>query len=146
LGETIETLHRLTNVGNETLNVCDLGIYTISFELTRPEGDIIFAPYFGPPFPPMPPGLPDIISLNPGEFIETRWYITSTNWGNNGEWVEQAFSTVGPYSLTSKYNAYEPDLITLQPDALDFAIIPEPCSIAILGVGLASLLIRKKRV
>ena len=144
LEETIEMLCKITNVGNETLNVCDLDIYTLSLKLTRPQGDILFSPYFGPPFPPMPPGLPDIITLNPGEYIETRWHITLCRWGTNGEWVEEPFSIVGQYSVTSKYNGYEPGPITLQPDALDFAIIPEPASIALLGVGLASLLLRKK--
>jgi len=146
LGETIEMLHRLTNVGDESLNVCDLDIYTLSLELTRPEGDTVFAPYYGPPFPPMPPGLPDIVTLNPGECIETRWYITWLNWGTNGEWVEEPFTTVGQYSITSKYyNGYGGEgPLTLEPDALDFAIIPEPASITLLGLGLASLLVRKK--
>ena len=144
LGETIEILHRLTNVGDETLNVCDLGIYTLRLELTRPEGDTIFAPYYGPPFPPMPPGLPDIITLNPGECMETRWHITSLNWGIGGEWVEEPFSIVGQYSVKSKYNGYEPGPITLVPDALHFAIIPEPASIAIFSLGLATLLVRQK--
>lgn len=159
LEETIEMLCKITNVGNETLNVCDLDIYTLSLKLTRPQGDILFSPYFGPPFPPMPPGLPDIITLNPGEFIENRWYITSINfnWGTDGEYVEKPFTTVGQYSLTSYYkgcyysdSVYGDDLwdewwpITLQPDALDFSIIPEPASIFLFGLGSAFLLVHKK--
>jgi len=137
LGENIEMLHRLTNVGDQTLNVCDLDIYTLSLELTRPEGDILFAPYFGPPFPPMPPGLPDIITLNPGECIETRWYITLANWGSYGEWVEEPFSIVGPYSIISEYyNGYGGEgPLGLEPDALDFAIIPEPATVLFLALG-----------
>ena len=105
LEETIEMYFRLTNVGDETFYVDDLCIYTLSFELIRPEGDTLFALYYGPPLPPMPPGLPDIITLNPGEFIENRWYITSINfnWGTDGEYVEKPFTTVGQYSLTSYY-------------------------------------------
>jgi hypothetical protein len=144
LGETIKLLHRLTNVGNETLNVCELGIYTLSLELMRPQGDTLFSPYFGPPFQPMPPGLPDIITLNPGEYIETQWHITSGRWGTDGEWVEEPFSIVGQYSVKAKYNGYEPRPITLQPDPLDFKIIPEPASIFLLGLGSAFLLFRQK--
>jgi len=144
LGETIELLHRLTNVGSETLNVCDLDIYTLRLELTRPQGDTLFSPYYGPPFGPMPPGLPDIITLNPGECIETRWHITSGRWGTDGEWVEEPFSIVGQYSVKSKYNGYEPRPITLQPDPLDFAIIPEPVTVLLLGLG-GLVLIRWRR-
>jgi hypothetical protein len=158
LEETIEMFFRLTNVGDQTLYIDDLGIYTLTLELTRPEGDTLFAPYYGPPLPPMPPGLPDIITLDEGECIEKRWYITSAHWGTNGEWVEEPFTTVGQYSITSYYNGcyysdsvFGDDLwdewwsITLQPDALDFIIIPEPASITLLGLGLVSLLVRKKR-
>ena len=152
LGEPIEMLHRLTNFRDETLYIDDISFYTYRLELTRPEGDTIFAPYFGPPFPPMPPGLPDIITLNPGECIEYRWYITSNTWGIDGEWVEEPFTTVGQYSITSYYNGcYYSDSIhgdewwdewwpiTLQPDALDFIIIPEPATILLLGLGVILL-------
>jgi len=148
LGENIELLHRLTNVGNETLNVSEFGIYTLSLELTRPQGDTLFSPYFGPPFPPMPPGLPYIITLNPGEYIETQWLITSGRWGADREWVEEPFSTVGQYSITSKYDNSWLDPhqgpLALEPDALDFVIIPEPASIFLFVLGLASLLVCKK--
>jgi len=146
LGEAIEMLGRITNVGDEILNVAELGIYSISLELTRPEGDTLFATYFGPPFGPMPPGLPDIISLNPGEYIETLWPITSDRWGTDGEWVEEPFSTVGQYSISSKYLTFiligGPSSLVSGP--LDFEIIPEPSTIALLGFGLASLLVLNK--
>ena len=147
LGEAIEMLCRITNVGSENLNVSELGIYTLSFELTRPERDTLFSPYFGPPFPPMPPGLPDIVTLNPGEYMERRYDITSRRWGTDGQWVEEPFTTVGHYSISSKYEncgfgAEGPS--KLEPDALDFAIIPEPASVALFSLGLASLLVRKK--
>jgi hypothetical protein len=74
LGEAIEMLHRLTNVGNETLNVTEPTVtYTISFELTRPEGDTLFAPAYITQ--PQPPGFPNIITLNQGEYIEKLYYI-----------------------------------------------------------------------
>jgi hypothetical protein len=139
LEENIEMLCRVTNVGNETLNVCDLGIYTLSLELTRPQGDTLFSPYFGPPFGPMPPGLPDIITLNPGEYIETQWLITSGRWGVDREWVEEPFSIVGQYSITSKYDNSWLDPhqgpLALEPDALDFAIIPEPTTVLFIALG-----------
>ena len=150
LGETIELLHRLTNVGGQTLNVCDLDIYTVSLELTRPEGDTLSYPfYYAGITPPMPPGLPDIITLNPGEYIERRYHITSLTWGSYAvpELVEEPFSTVGKYSIILKYNNSLPEAqgpLRLEPDALDFVIIPEPASIALLGLGLTSLLVRKK--
>ena len=144
LGETIEMLYRLTNVGDRTLNVCDLDIYTLSLELTRPEGDILFAPAWITR--PMPPGLPDIITLNPGEYAESRWYITLCEWGIDGQVIEEPFATVGQYSITSEYDNRHggEGPLTLEPDALDFVIIPEPASIFLLGVGFASLLVRKK--
>ena len=147
LGETIEMLHRLTNVGDQTLNVCDLDIYTLSLELTRPEGDILFAPAWITH--PMPPGIPTVITLNPGEYAECRWYIMLCEWGIDEQVVEEPFAAVGHYYILSRYNNSWPESEgpeRLVPDALHFAIIPEPCSIAILGVGLASLLIRKKRI
>ena len=146
LGEAIEMLHRLTNVGEQTLNVCDISFYTYRLELTRPEGDTIFAPYFGPPFPPMPPGFPDIITLNPGEYMEIRWDITSNTWGIDGEWVEEPFATFGQYSIISEYDNSFADEgpVRLVPDALHFAIIPEPTTITLLGFGLAILLVRNK--
>jgi hypothetical protein len=143
LGENIEMLHRVTSVGDEIFNVAELGIYSIRLELLRPEGDTLFSPYFGPPFPPMPPGLPDIISLNPGEYIETLWTITSGRWGTDGEWVEEPFTTLGQYSISSKYLTWiypgEPEI--LEPYALDFEIIPEPSTIALFSLGLLSLLV-----
>jgi len=145
LGETIEMLHRLTNVGDQTLNVCDLSLsYTVSFELTRPEGDILLAPAFITV--PRPPGFPNIITLNPGEYAESRWYITLCEWGIDGQVVEEPFATVGHYSITSEYdNSFASEgPLRLEPDALDFVIIPEPASIALLGLGLASLLVRRK--
>ena len=147
LGENIEMLHRLTNVGDQTLNVCDLDIYTLSLELTRPEGDILFAPAWITH--PMPPGIPTVITLNPGEYAECRWYIMLCEWGIDEQVVEEPFAAVGHYYILSRYNNSWPESEgpeRLVPDALHFAIIPEPCSIAILGVGLASLLIRKKRI
>jgi hypothetical protein len=150
LGEAIEMMHRLTNVGEQTLNVYEISFYTYRLELTRPEGDTIFAQYFGPPFPPMPPGLPDIITLNPGEYMEWRWDITSklNTWGIDGEWVEEPFATVGQYSVSSKYNGYiftEPERpVNIESGPLDFFIIPEPASIALLGLASAFLLVRRK--
>ena len=146
LGEPIEMLCKVTNVGDEILNVAEFGIYSISLELTRPEGDTLFATYFGPPFPPMPPGLPDIISLNPGEYIETLWPITSDRWGTNGEWVEEPFSTVGQYSISSKYLTFiligGPSSLVSGP--LDFEIIPEPATVLLLGLGV--LLIKGRTI
>ena len=147
LRENIEMLCKVTNVGDETLNVAELGIYTLSFELARPQGDTLFSPYFGPPFPPMPPGLPDIVTLNPGEYMERRYDIPSRRWGTDGEWVEEPFTMVGQYSIASKYINHYFELggpLRLKPDALDFIIIPEPAGIALLGLGLASLLVRNK--
>ena len=148
LGEPIEILCRVTNVSEEILNVAELGIYSISLELTRPEGDTLFATYFGPPFPPMPPGLPDIISLNPGEYIETLWPITSDRWGTDGEWVEEPFSTVGQYSISSKYLTFiligGPSSLVSGP--LDFEIIPEPSSLILFVVGLPLANYIKRRI
>jgi hypothetical protein len=150
LGEPIEMLSRLTNVGDEIFNVAEFGIYSISFELTRPQGDTLFATYFGPPFLPMPPGLPDIISLNPGEYIETLWPITSDRWGTDGEWVEEPFSTVGQYSISSKYLTFiligGPSSLVSGP--LDFELIPEPSTIFLLGLGSAFLyyFVRKEKL
>ena len=147
LGESIVILCRVTNVGDQSLDVSELGIYTLSFELIRPEGDALFSPYYGPPFPPMPPGLPNIITLNPGEYMERRYDITSRRWGTDGEWVEEPFTTVGHYSISSKYEncgfgAEGP--LRLEPDALDFAIIPEPSTLLLLGFGGLALLRRRR--
>ena len=143
LGETIEMLHRLTNVGDQTLNVCDLDLYTMSLELTRPEGDILFAPAWITQ--PMPPGFPNIITLNPGEYAERRWYITLSEWGIDGQVVEEPFATVGHYSITSEYdNSFASEgPLSLVPDALDFAIIPEPATLLLLGLGGLAL-VRKR--
>lgn len=137
LEENIEMLCRVTKVGDGIFNVAELGIYSIRLELTRPEGDTLFSPYFGPPFGPMPPGLPDIVTLNPGEHIERQYDITSRRWGTDWEWVEEPFTTLGQYSISSKYLTFifpgEP--ASLKPDALDFEIIPEPATVLFLGLG-----------
>ena len=135
--ENIEMLCRVTNVGDGIFNVAELGIYSIRLELTRPEGDTLFSPYFGPPFGPMPPGLPDIITLNPGEYIERQYDITSRRWGTDGEWVEEPFTSLGQYSISSKYLTfiYPGEPASLKPDALDFIIIPEPATVLLLALG-----------
>jgi len=137
LGENIEMLHRVTNVGDETLNVTEPTVtYTISFELTRPEGDTLFAPAYITK--PQPPGFPNIITLNQGEYIEKLYYIMLCEWGADGQLVEEPFATVGQYSITSKYDNSFADEgpVSLVPDALHFAIIPEPSSLILFVIGL----------
>ena len=144
LGEAIEALCRVTNVGIESLNVVKIDLrYTIHFELETPKGDILIAPLIPIPLP----GFPDIITLNAGEYMERRYNITSLTWGLDGQAVDEPFTIFGQYSIISEYDNNWPGAegpLTLEPDALDFEIIPEPSSIALLGLGLASLLVRKK--
>ena len=147
LGENIEMLHRLTNVGNQTLNVAEPTVtYTISFKLTRPQGDTLFAPAYITQ--PQPPGFPNIIKLNQGEYIEKLYYIMLCEWGADGQVVEDPFATVGQYSISSKYDNSFADEgpLSLVPGALHFAIIPEPCSLILFGAGLMGIILdRKKR-
>ena len=144
LEEPIEMLCKVTNVGDETLNISDLDArYTVCFELETPTGDILIAPLIPIPLP----GFPDIITLNAGEYMERRYNITSLTWGLDGQVVDEPFTIFGQYSIISEYDNNWPGAegpLTLEPDALDFAIIPEPGSIFLLGLGLASLLVRKK--
>jgi hypothetical protein len=154
LGESIVILCRVTNVGDQSLNVSELTLtYTVSFELTRPEGDILFAPYYVPGITPPPlPGFPDIVTLNPGEHTELRSDITLIascryyRWGADGEVVDEPFTTLGQYSIISEYdNSWTGGggPLTLVPDALEFVIIPEPATILLFGLG--GLLLRKRR-
>jgi hypothetical protein len=143
LGEAIEALCRITNVGIESLNVVKIDLrYTVLFELETPTGDILIAPLIDPPLP----GIPDIITLNPGEYMERRYNITSLTWGGDGELFEEPFTMVGQYYISSEYDNSFADEgpVRLKPDALDFIIIPEPTSIALLGLGSACLVVHKK--
>jgi hypothetical protein len=145
LGEAIEMLCKVTNVSDQTLNVSEPTLtYTVNFELTRPEGDILFAPAWITR--PRPPGLPDIITLNPGEYIEKLYDITLCEWGSDGQVVEEPFSILGHYSIISEYDnrhGGEGPLI-LETGPLDLEIIPEPASVFLLGMGSVFLLFRQK--
>ena len=141
LGETIEMLGRITNVGDETLNVAELGCFSLRFKLARLGGDILKAPLI------IVPCIPDIVTLNPGEYMERRYNITSLTWGLDGQVVDEPFTIFGQYSIISEYDNNWPGAegpLTLEPDALDFVIIPEPASIFLFSLGLTSLLVRKK--
>jgi len=153
LGESIVILCRVTNVGDQSLDVSDLSLhYTVTFELTRPEGDTLFAPYYVHGITPPPlPGFPDVVTLNPGEHTELRSDITLIasgryyRWGADGEVVDEPFATLGQYSITSKYDNSFADEgpVRLVPDALHFAIIPEPTTLLLLALG--GLMLRKRR-
>lgn len=102
VGEIINVTAKLKNIGNEDVNVTEMGLVfgTLDFEITTPEGYIIHC--LGPHVLTLPRG----VKLEPGEEYMHRENITDMFWiFGNDNIDDYNFTTPGKYTIKGIYRS-----------------------------------------
>ena len=136
LGEYVETLYRVTNWGTEDVTIpCS---QSPEFNLlVQKDGEAIWARFHW--FAAYSPG----VDLLAGESIEMPY-----NWDmkdDNTNLVEPGTYNVVGVMYNQPWNYYNGGNYTVTEVAVPITIVPEPGSLALLGVGFASLLAYSKK-
>jgi hypothetical protein len=141
LGENVEILHRVTNLGVEDIMFQFLTSRQCSFQVWEAETRIWWWPKYasqsGSGF-----------TLQPGEFKEflTDWDMMNDN--GTPEIYDNFLVSPGIYYVSGQLkNPFRtiPDGVTPESVSVPIQIIPEPSTLGLLGMGLLAVLSYRKR-
>jgi hypothetical protein len=128
LGEDVEMFFSVTNLGSETL----------SFGTSYPIIDIIISEKTGEVYNEIwnwswdeffHTG-PVLFKLEPGAPVELNGTWSQINLNNSGSVIDHTQVSAGIYEVSGYFNPTETSV------AMDITIVPEPCSILLLGLGV----------
>jgi hypothetical protein len=135
LGENVEMLFRVTNLRDDEVRIgCS---QSPEFNLfVRKDGESIWALIHG--FKAYSPGVELLADESKG--LTHSWDTSD----DDGVVVEPGLYTVVGVMYNQTWNYYNNRGYTITEVGVPITIIPEPCSLVLLGAGLMSLLVCKK--
>ena len=138
LGESVEMLHRVTNLRDEAVTFVFAYQQQCFFEVWYGETRI-----WGWPKLVNPAG--SGFTLQPGEFKEflKDWDMSNDNGTLTP--IDDFFVSPGIYDVSGQLMGSSTSGIIPESVLVPIQIIPEPCSLALLGAGLLGIILAKKR-
>ncbi|MGB2809960.1 MAG: BsuPI-related putative proteinase inhibitor [Sedimentisphaerales bacterium] len=138
LGESVEMLHRVTNLRDEPLTFVFAYQQQCSFEVWDGETRIWWWPKLISP-------MMSSFTLQPGEFKEFLQDWDMMN--DNGTWnpIDDFLVSPGIYDVSGQLRGSTSDGIIPESVSVPIQIIPEPSTLGLLGTGLMAVLSYRMR-
>lgn len=127
LGEDIETLFRVTNLGSETLSTWT-SYPIIDIIVSEKDGEV-FNEIWNWSWDQIFPFGPVLFELEPSEFVELNGTWPQIDLNNSVEPEDHTQVPTGIYRVTGYLTPTDTGV------AVDITIVPEPCSVLILALG-----------
>jgi hypothetical protein len=143
LGENVEILYRVTNLTDNPVSIGEKSLFSPDYDvIITDDGDAKVWQYILTLPPPPTPPETTMFHLEPYETKEyqTIWDLINDN--GTSDRTDDFSVDPGMYKITGELYLYFWEEIV--PVSVSVEIIPEPATIALFGLGLAYLLVRKK--
>ena len=144
LGESVEILYRVTNLTDNPVSIGEVLLFGPDYNvIITDDGENEVWCYLLTLHPPGPPGT-TMFHLEPYESKEyqTTWDLTNDN--GTSDRTDDFPVDPGMYNITGELFLTFPYWDKKVPVTLDIEIIPEPCSLTLLGAGLLSVILYRK--